>query len=85
MPCHGLGCVTEIVRFSFCASQDYWEAAAEVNDLLESENVLETTAISTKQPAVQSGSNSRVILLSGLIALLAVILSYLALHIARSH
>nr|CAG4650409.1 EOG090X0BI6 [Sida crystallina] len=65
--------------------QDYWEAAAEVSDALESDrNVLETTTTSTKQPSLQTPSNSRVILLSALIAMLAVILSYLALQVVRS-
>nr|CAG4641961.1 EOG090X0BI6 [Eurycercus lamellatus] len=66
--------------------QDYWEAAAEVNDAvqLEADSIpLDTTT--AKQNAVVNSSNSRAILLSGLIALLAIILSYLTLHIFSSN
>jgi len=64
--------------------QDYWEAAAEVNEALEAECALEAST-TTKQhiTATSTPSNSRVILLSGLIALLAVMLSYFILQIFR--
>lgn len=80
-----------------CTLQDYWEAAAEVNEaVLDADNTtLETTTATAPTllapMAKQSGSgtqsmaNSRAILLSGLIALLAIVLSYLALHVFRSN
>ena len=63
--------------------QDYWESAAEVNEALQENSILETIACKETAIAAHS-SNSRVILLSGLIAFLAVILSYLTLQILRS-
>nr|CAG4635004.1 EOG090X0BI6 [Alona affinis] len=73
--------------------QDYWEAAAEVNDavLADSAPLEETSMTSSmksslgKQSSATAAANSRAILLSGLIALLAIVLSYLALHIFRSN
>nr|CAG4649604.1 EOG090X0BI6 [Scapholeberis mucronata] len=67
--------------------QDYWEAAAELNDVsgLESEiSKLETT-ITNQTLTAASSTNSRVILLSGFIALLAIILSYLTLQLFKSN
>lgn len=62
--------------------QDYWEAAAEVNEVLEEESVLDTAP--TQQLTVSNPNKSRIILLSALIALLAIFLSYLTLQVARS-
>ncbi|XP_045034528.1 protein odr-4 homolog isoform X1 [Daphnia magna] len=67
--------------------QDYWEAAAEVNDAelqIQSDSTLLETTIS-KQNSVAPSTNSRAILLSGLIALLAIVLSYLTLQIFRTN
>nr|CAG4638670.1 EOG090X0BI6 [Cyclestheria hislopi] len=62
--------------------QDYWEAAAEINEILEAED---GETISTVQNATQTtSSNSRFILLSAIIALLAILLSYLTLHALRT-
>lgn len=65
--------------------QDYWEAAAEVNDaILDNSNSSALgTSTSSKQTetTLNSNTNSRAILLSGLIALLAIVLSYLTLKI----
>ena len=72
----------------FIAPQkDYWEAAAEVNDAelqIQSDSTLLETSV-TKQSLVAPSSNSRTILLSGLIALLAIVLSYLTLHILKTN
>jgi len=66
--------------------QDYWEAAAEVNEALEAECALEASTTTKQQStAANSPSNSRVILLSGLIALLSVMLSYFILQVFRSN
>ena len=73
--------------------QDYWEAAAEVNEVvLDADSAPTSTTASSAKPlgkqstaAAQSAGNSRALLLAGLIALLAVVLSYLALHIFRSN
>jgi len=68
--------------------QDYWEAAAEVNEALEAECVLDTSTtnqLPSQQSAAANTSNSLVILLSALIALLAVMLSYFTLQIFRSN
>nr|CAG4637996.1 EOG090X0BI6 [Chydorus sphaericus] len=68
--------------------QDYWEAAAEVNEaVLEAESAtqLDTTVSSKQTVAAQSTPDSRAILISGLIALLAIALSYLTLQIFRSN
>nr|CAH0104609.1 unnamed protein product [Daphnia galeata] len=67
--------------------QDYWEAAAEVNDAelqIQSDSTLLETSV-TKQSLVAPSSNSRTILLSGLIALLAIALSYLTLQILKTN
>ena len=72
----------------FIAPQkDYWEAAAEVNDAelqIQSDSTLLETSV-TKQSLVAPSSNSRTILLSGLIALLAIVLSYLTLHVLKTN
>nr|CAG4642732.1 EOG090X0BI6 [Evadne anonyx] len=66
--------------------QDYWEAAAEVNEALEAECALEASTITKQQSTAASPpANSRVILLSGLIALLSVMLSYFILQAFRSN
>jgi len=66
--------------------QDYWEAAAEVTEALEAECALEASSTSKQHSTVaNSPSNSRVILLSGLIALLAILLSYFVLQAIGSN
>ncbi|XP_046441954.1 protein odr-4 homolog [Daphnia pulex] len=67
--------------------QDYWEAAAEVNDAelqIQSDSTLLETSV-TKQILATPSTNSRAILLSGLIALLAIVLSYLTLQIFKTN
>ncbi|XP_046642034.1 protein odr-4 homolog [Daphnia pulicaria] len=67
--------------------QDYWEAAAEVNDAelqIQSDSTLLETSV-TKQILATPSTNSRAILLSGLIALLAIVFSYLTLQIFKTN
>nr|CAG4636436.1 EOG090X0BI6 [Eubosmina coregoni] len=66
--------------------QEYWEAAAEVNDaVLDNSNssALETSSSTKQNVTINSNTNSRAILLSGLVAMLAIVLSYLTLQLFR--
>nr|CAG4648165.1 EOG090X0BI6 [Moina brachiata] len=66
--------------------QDYWEAAAEVSDAVpEQESALLETSAASKRAVAAGSSNSRAILLSALVALLAILFSYLTLQILRSN
>jgi hypothetical protein len=75
-------------HYLFVAFQkDYWEAAAEVNDAelqIQSDSTLLETSV-TKQILATPSTNSRAILLSGLIALLAIVFSYLTLQIFKTN